>query len=121
MSSVQVRLDIMTDFRTTESMGVEGKKCSCESKTLSPIEAREAQIIEDSCEKIGNQWLIPYPWVNDAAELPDNRRQAKMEEMSEMNFSHKLSNEELKSYKGPIHYISHHKVVRPEKKSTPII
>ena len=43
-----------------------------------------------------------------------------MEEMSEMNFSRKLSNEDLKSYKGPIHYISHHKVVRPEKKSTPI-
>ena len=133
----------MTDFWTTESMGVEGKKCSCESKKLSPIEARDAQIIKDSCEKIGNQWLIPYPWVKDAAELPDNRSQAEkkleaterrlaknpdhadaynkqMEEMSEMNFSRKLSNEDLKSYKGPIHYISHHEVVRPEKKSTPI-
>ena len=45
----------MTDFWTTESMGVEGKMCSCETKKLSPIEAYEAKIIEDSCQKIGNQ------------------------------------------------------------------
>lgn len=43
-----------------------------------------------------------------------------MDEMREMNFSRKLSSEELKSYKGPVHYISHHEIVRPEKKSTPI-
>jgi hypothetical protein len=43
-----------------------------------------------------------------------------MKEMSEMNFSRKLTSEELKSYEGPIHYISHHEVVKPEKKSTPI-
>ena len=133
----------MTDFWTTESMGVEGKMCSCDSKKLSPIDAYEAKIIEDSCKKIGNQWLIPYPWVKNAAELPDNRTQAErkleaterrlaknpnhaeaynkqMGEMSEMNFCRKLSNEELESYKGPVHYISHHEVVRPEKKSTPI-
>ena len=133
----------MTDFWTTESMGVEGKMCSCDSKKLSPIDAYEAKIIEDSCKKIGNQWLIPYPWVKNAAELPDNRTQAErkleaterrlaknpnhaeaynkqMGEMSEMNFCRKLSNEELESYKRPVHYISHHEVVRPKKKSTPI-
>ena len=43
-----------------------------------------------------------------------------MKEMSEMNFSRKLTSEELKSYEGPIHYICHHEVVKPEKKSTPI-
>ena len=108
----------MTDFWTTESMGVEGKMCSCETKKLSPIEAYEAKIIENSCQKIGNQWLVPYPWVKDAKELPDNRSQAEkkleatdcrqaknlkhaeaynqqMDEMREMNFSRKLSNEEL--------------------------
>jgi hypothetical protein len=133
----------LTDFWTTESMGVEGKMCSCETKKLSPIESREAKIIESSCQKVGNQWLIPYPWVKDASELPDNKAQAEkkleaterrlaknpdhaqaydkqMKEMSEMNFSRKLTSEELKSYEGPIHYISHHEVVKPEKKSTPI-
>ena len=86
---------------------------------------------------------MPYPWVKDAKELPDNRSQAEkkleaterrlaknpkhaeaynqqMDEMREMNFSRKLSNEELNSYKGPVHYISHHEIVGPEKKSTPI-
>ena len=124
-------------------MGVEGKMCSCETKKLSPIEAYEAKIIENSCQKIGNQWLVLYPWVKDAKELLDNRSQAEkkleaterqlaknpkhaeaynqqMDERREMNFSRKLSNEELKSYKGPVHYISHHEIVRPEKKSTPI-
>ena len=133
----------LTDFWTTESMGVEGKICSCETKKLSPIESREAKIIESSCQKVGNQSLIPYPWVKDASELPDNKAQAEkrleaterrlaknpdhaqaydkqMKEMSEMNFSRKLTSEELKSYEGPIHYISHHEVVKPEKKSTPI-
>ena len=133
----------MTDFWTTESMGMEGKTCSCENKKLSPVEAYEAKIIEESCQKIGNQWLVAYPWVKDAAELPDNRSQAEkkletterrlaknpdhaeaydkqMREMNEMNFSRKLSKEELTSYKGPIHYISHHEVVRPNNKSTPI-
>ena len=122
-------------------MGVEGKMCSCETKKLSPIEAYEAKIIESSCQKVGSQWLVPYPWIKDATELPDSRSQAEkkaterrlvknpthteaynkqMEEMCEMNFSRKLSCEELKSYKGPIHYISHHEIVKPENMCTPI-
>ena len=43
-----------------------------------------------------------------------------MKEMTELNFSRKLSGVELKSYKGPVHYIAHHAVIRPDKKSTPI-
>jgi hypothetical protein len=34
-----------------------------------------------------------------------------MEEIREMNFSRKLSIEELKSYKGPIHCISHDEII----------
>ena len=44
----------------------------------------------------------------------------KMEEMKEMKLSRKLSEEEIKNYKGPVHYIPHHAVIRPEKKSTPV-
>ncbi|KAL9977197.1 hypothetical protein ACROYT_G014575 [Oculina patagonica] len=38
--------------------------------------------------------------------------------MTEMKFARKLTKQELKKYKGPVHYISHHEVVRPKK--TPI-
>ncbi len=44
----------------------------------------------------------------------------KKKEMEALNFARKLSEEEMKNYKGPVHYISHHAVVRPEKKSTPV-
>ena len=50
----------MTDVWTTEFMGVEEKMCSCETKKPSLIEAYKGEIIENSCEKIGNQWLVPY-------------------------------------------------------------
>ena len=43
-----------------------------------------------------------------------------MVEMEEMKFSRKLSKEEIEKYEGPVHYISHHAVIRTEKKSTPV-
>ena len=42
-----------------------------------------------------------------------------MKEMETLRFARKLS-EEMKNYKGPVHYISYYAVVRPEKKSTPV-
>ncbi|XP_014667636.1 PREDICTED: uncharacterized protein LOC106809165 [Priapulus caudatus] len=43
-----------------------------------------------------------------------------MKEMEEKGYSKKLGLEEIQNYKGPVHYISHHAVIRPEKKSTPV-
>ena len=37
-----------------------------------------------------------------------------------MNFCWKLLEDETKNYKGPVHHIPHHAVVRPENKSTPV-
>jgi hypothetical protein len=87
--------------------------------------------------------MIPYPWKRDPSLLPDNRQQAikrleaierqlsknpehaeaykqQMKEMEQMNFARKISPEEAKKYRGPVHYISHHAVIRPEKTSTPV-
>ena len=66
----------MTDVWTTEAMGVSIKPCYCDAGKLTPIERQEAKIIEDSCQKIGNQWLVPYPWKKDPKLLPDNKSQA---------------------------------------------
>ena len=133
----------LTDFWTTETMGVTAKPCDCNAPKLSQTEREEAKIIEDSCIKVGDQWMIPYPWKKDPKLLPDNKEYAlkrleslerklqlkpkqaqaydkQMTEMNEMKFSRKLSVEEMTNYKGPVHYIPHHAVIRPEKKSTPV-
>ena len=133
----------ISEFWKTESMGVLVKPCVCEADKLSQVEREEKILIENSALKIGNQWMIPYHWKKDPRSLPDNRNQAlkrlesterrlssnpeqarayqkQMVEMEEMKFSRKLSKEEIKKYEGPVHYISHHAVIRPEKKSTPV-
>ncbi|XP_077981413.1 uncharacterized protein LOC144436486 [Glandiceps talaboti] len=133
----------LTDFWTTETMGVTVKSCSCKPDNLNPAEADEARIIDETCTKVGSQWLIPYPWRKDPSLLPDNRIQAEkklysterrlmrhpdhaeayssqIKEMVDMQFARKLSDEESESYTGPVHYIAHHGVLRPEKKSTPL-
>ena len=141
--NVKVPMPIdMTDFWTTETMGVAAKPCECEADKLSPVERRELKIIEDSSQKIGHRWLIPYPWKRDPKELPNNEVQAKkkmeatdrrlsrtpehaaaydkqMMEITEMQFARQLTKQELETYKGPVHYIAHHEIVRPEK-TTPI-
>ncbi|XP_068678843.1 uncharacterized protein [Montipora foliosa] len=133
----------LTDFWTTEAMGVAITPCLCPANKLSQIEREEAKIIESSCQKNGNQWVVSYPWKRDPALLPDNQSQAikkleaterrlmknpehvqaydkQMVEMNEMAFSRKLSKQEFEGYRGPVHYISHHEVLRPESKSTPV-
>ena len=133
----------MNEFWSTESMGVEIKSCTCEAEKLTQVEREEGKIIEDSCKKSGNQWIIPYPWKCDPSLLPDNRQQAvkrleatkrqlsrnpehaeaykqQMKEMERMTFAQKISPEEETKYQGPVHYISHHTVIKPEKKCTPV-
>ena len=109
-------------------MGVAVTPCLCASDKLSQVEREEAKIIERSCQKVGNQWMVSYPWKIDPALLPDSKSQAikkleaterrlmknaersqaydkQMVEMNEMGFSRKLSKKELEEYKGPVHYI----------------
>ena len=130
-------------FWTTEAMGVNVKPCVCIEDKLSQAERDEAKVIAESCVKVGNQWLVPYPWKKYPNLLPDNKQLAlkrlesmerrlkmkpeqaeayekQMKEMNEMNFSRQLTSEELRDYKGPVHYIPHHAILRPEKKSTPV-
>ena len=84
---------------------------------LTQAEREEAEIISKSCEKVGKQWKVPYPWKKNPMLLPDNKSLAmkrlesterrlkkdpeqgvaydkQMEEMKEMKFSRKLSEEE---------------------------
>lgn len=133
----------LTDFWKTESMGVSVSPCTCEAAKMSTEERAELKLIEDSCELQRNKWIMKYPWKRDPSCLPDNyvqvlkklesteRRLMKqpdhansynmqIKEMEEMKFSRKLTEQEKREWKGPVHYVAHHAVLRPEKKSTPI-
>ena len=133
----------LADFWATETMGVAAKPCVCDADKLTQTEREEGKLIEGSCIKVDSQWMIPYPWKKDPKLLPDNRDLAmkrlesterrpkrnpeqaeayskQMEEMESIKFARKLSKEEQEAYEGPVHYIPHHAVLRPEKRSTPV-
>ena len=40
--------------------------------------------------------------------------------MIDRDVARKLPKEEFQKYKGPAHYISHHEVLKPDCKSTPV-
>ena len=133
----------LTHFWATETMGVTVRPCVCDADKLTQTEREEAKLMEKSCTKVDGQWMIPYPWRKDPNLLPDNRdlamkrlesterrlkrnsEQAKayceqMTQMESMKFARKLSREEEEAHQGPVHYIPHHAVIRPEKRSTPV-
>ncbi|XP_033119891.1 uncharacterized protein LOC117119180 [Anneissia japonica] len=97
----------------------------------------------NSCMKdTDGHWVVSYPWIKTPEELPNNEKQcfAKLcslekrlkktnsaeqysraiDDMVEKGFAKKLTEEEKGTYHGPVHYIPHHAVMRPESASTPI-
>ncbi|XP_071509125.1 uncharacterized protein [Diadema antillarum] len=133
----------LSEFWSTESMGVRASDCECKPGNMSKAERDEYNLIYNSCEKVGKQWRVPYPWKRDPHDLPDNRVQAErmlesierklakdpeyadvynqqMTDMEKMGFSRRLTEEEMSAHKGPVQYVSHHAVIRPEKRSTPV-
>ena len=133
----------ITDFWKTEAMGVSVPPCTCEAGKMSKEEKAKLRLLEENCKLQGNCWLMKYTWKKDPTCLPNNYTQVlkklesterrlmkkpeyaklygdQIKEMEEMRFPRKLTEKEIEEWKGPIHYVSHHAVVRPEKKTTPI-
>ena len=120
-------------------------KCPVGSSDYTLKEERELKLIEsklvfDSGKK---RWTAEYPWIRSPEELPDNKRaamgrlrstekrlaknpahaavhQKQIEDMIHRGVAKKLTYEDLESYDGPIHYILHHEVLKPDSKSTPV-
>ena len=113
--------------------------CAVGSKNYSIKEEKEFELIEKNMkfDAEDNRWLAEYPWIKDPADLPDNRRVAlsmlystecrlgkntqhasvydnQVRDMVQGGVARKLTKEELINYKGPIHYTSHHEVLKPD-------
>ena len=118
--------------------------CHPGGKDMSLKEEREYRMIDENLIYLQDEkrWKATYPWVRDPKELPNNRQvvHAKLQsterrllknkeyanqynkqihDMVARGASRKVSDNELDAYDGPIHYISHHAVLKPESKSTP--
>ena len=99
-------------------------------------------MIEDGLSHKEDHWEAKYPWTRDPKNLPDNKLaaqavlksterrlkkdpeyasvyQAQIQDMVNRDVARKITPEEAVSYDGPIHYISHHEVLKPDSKTTP--
>ncbi|XP_033730738.1 uncharacterized protein LOC117320185 [Pecten maximus] len=95
----------------------------------------------DSEEK---RWTASYPWIRDPGVLPNNFVAAKarmvsterrllrigadyaklyhdqIRDMVKRKVARKLSEREIDEYDGPVHYLPHHEVLKPDSRSTPL-
>lgn len=130
----------LTDFWKTESTRVMSPSCECSQVNMSLEEEHELKLISESCKLVSKQWTVSYPWKGDPEQLPDNHAQvlkkleytesrliklpehakAYNDQMEEKGFSQKLTKQEIAEWKKPVHYLSHHAILCPEKKSTPV-
>ncbi|XP_054611256.1 uncharacterized protein LOC129169152 [Dunckerocampus dactyliophorus] len=124
--------------------------CQPGGKEMTISEERELEQIKSGLTYISGDrhsekphWHAKYPWVQDPATLPNNRRaveaaflrterqlakeprwkaayRAQVHEMVERNAAVKLSKEELASWSGPVWYISHLIAPNPRSVTTPV-
>ena len=98
--------------------------------------------MEDGLSLVDGVWTVTYPWKRDPKDLPDNKPTAlavlkstekrllknsargelykeQIQDMVTRGVARQLTKDELTSYMGPVQYINHHEVMRPDSSSTP--
>ena len=125
-------------------------KCMCRGcpgpNCISLKEEKELALTEEGLVYNEQQkcWIASYPWIKDPYNLKNNLKvanarlrttenrlkklgteyaskyQNEIEDMVSRGVARKLSHEEVRDYKGPVHYIHHHEVLKPESSSTPL-
>ena len=116
-------------------------QCPIGGKSYTLKEERELRLIEEGLEHKDDHWVAQYPWIRDPNQLPDNKefalrrlkaiekrlkedeaqfkKYAEQIDMISRGVARKLTRKELDEYTGPVHYLSHHEVIKPESTSTP--
>ncbi|VDH99300.1 Hypothetical predicted protein [Mytilus galloprovincialis] len=121
-------------------------KCAIGQSQHSLREERELNIIKSGMthDEESQQWIVNYPWIKNPNNLPNNVNSAvsrlgstekrllrnslkyasaydeQIMDMVKRGIARKLTKEEMEIHSGPIHYIPHHEVLKPESKSTPL-
>ena len=121
-------------------------KCAKGNGNYTLQEERELLLIKDGLhyDSTRNKFTAHYPWIRDPKELPNNviaaearlrstERRLKrmgvkhieaykdqMQDMVQRGIARKLSQHELADFEGPVHYLNHHEVIKPESLSTPL-
>ena len=121
-------------------------KCAHGNSNYTLQEERELAHIKQGItfDSERKKFTAHYPWIKDPSDLPNNiaaaeaklksteRRLMKMgtehaeaynEQMQDMvrrGIARKLSKEEIERYKGPVHYLQHHEIIKPTSSSTPL-
>ena len=113
-------------------------KWSNKHKNLTIEQVKELKIVEDSLsyDSEGQQWISDYPWIRDPNELPNNYTQARyhmnslerhlmrcgllhiynkaIADMRTRGVARKIGSTELATHDGPVFYIPHHGVKKPD-------
>ncbi|CAC5376409.1 unnamed protein product [Mytilus coruscus] len=122
------------------------RKCAIGQSQHSIREERELNIIKSGMthDEESQQWIVNYPWIKNPNNLPNNVNSAvsrlgstekrllrnsleyasaydeQIMDMVKRGIARKLTKEEMEIHSGPVHYIPHHEVLKPESKSTPL-
>ncbi|PIK44782.1 hypothetical protein BSL78_18362 [Apostichopus japonicus] len=99
----------LTQFWSTEEMGVKLLNCKCkpsDDMKMSPGEREQFNDMWDSCKKVNGRWLVPYPWKRTLKSCPTIRNNV-------WQSWYQLNCGSRKTRTMP-------NFIRPEKKSTPV-
>ena len=117
-------------------------ECPLGGKQYTLQQERELALIEEGLTLQEDKWTSRYPWIRHPKELPNNytaafamlksteRRLKKsashmelykqqIQDMLDRGVAKIIRRDELQSYDGPIYYLSHHEVMKPDSLSTP--
>ena len=116
--------------------------CPIGGKNYTLKKERELNLIDKGLRHEDRYWLAKYHWIKDPNNLLDNKQavmgmlkstekhmsknrkhaemyQQQIDDMIQCKGARKLPASELEEYRGTIHYISHHEVLKPDYELTP--